>query len=244
MKLTCRSRIEALEAKVNQLLEPGSSSRAMSASPEPQDRSNRSFTACLPTRNPSKSPGSSRGDGESADSPPGLVHKSIKDVIDAGLLTMETAGSLLTKYKSEMTPQFPFVVIPPRKTAKQLRQEKPFLFLTIMAAASYDDMPLQRVLGKVVKRSVCRRMIHGEDTSFPLLQGLMVYLAWCVLHTCSQEEYFHAQCKGLCLCSYLQVTIPLETTSIFAVLAACDQHHNRPKAGSTTPSNLMENANG
>ncbi|KAI9796460.1 MAG: hypothetical protein M1835_003986 [Candelina submexicana] len=167
-------RIEALEAKVNQLLEPGTSSAAKSTSPEPPDRRNQHFRSSTVTLNEPRSPASSH----STESPPNASHRSIKDVIDAGLLTMETANSLLNRYKSEMTPCFPFVVIPRRKTAKQLRQEKPFLFLTIMAAASYDDMPLQRTLGKVVKRAVSRRMIHGEDTSFVLLQGLMVHIAW------------------------------------------------------------------
>ncbi|KAI9721705.1 MAG: hypothetical protein M1812_002039 [Candelaria pacifica] len=184
-KLMFESRIEALEAKVNQLLEPGGSAAAQPASPEPSERSNTLLGAGTATLNGIGSPASSRsetrstaGDCDPADNPSDAPHKSIKDVIDAGLLTMMTAGSMLDRYKSDMTPYFPFVVIPPRTTAKQLHQEKPFLFLTIMAAASYDNMPLQRMLGKVVKRAVSRRMIHGEDSSFPLLQGLMVHLAW------------------------------------------------------------------
>ncbi|KFY45811.1 hypothetical protein V495_02808 [Pseudogymnoascus sp. VKM F-4514 (FW-929)] len=55
-----------------------------------------------------------------------------------------------------------------------------FLFLTVLAAASYENMPLQRQLGKEVKKVVSHRMIVGGEVSLEILQGILVYLAWYV----------------------------------------------------------------
>ena len=80
-----------------------------------------------------------------------------------------------------MTPRFPFVCITHKQTAEELKQQKPFLFLAILAAASYEDMPLQRALGKKVKQAISLRMILNGEISFDLLQGLMVHIAWWVV---------------------------------------------------------------
>ena len=109
-------------------------------------------------------------------------HNSARDIIDAGLLTMEAANSLLETFKTTLTPHFPFVVIAPQTTAKELRQEKPCLFLAVLAAASYEDMPLQRSLSKKVSRAISDRMIRGGEMSLDLLQGLLVHLAWYSSH--------------------------------------------------------------
>ncbi|KAJ6098267.1 hypothetical protein N7499_002641 [Penicillium canescens] len=77
-----------------------------------------------------------------------------------------------------MTPHFPFVVVAPSTSITQLHQEKPFLSLAILASAAYDNMPLQRALGKEIKKCVASRMLINGEVSFELLQGLLVFLAW------------------------------------------------------------------
>ncbi|CRG91264.1 Protein SOGA2 [Talaromyces islandicus] len=101
-----------------------------------------------------------------------------RDVIDQGFLTMESAEALLSTFKTQMIPHFPFIVIYSHETAEYLRKEKPFLFLAILSAASFADMPLQRLLGNETKRFIASRMVLNGEVSFDLLQGLLVYLAW------------------------------------------------------------------
>lgn len=101
-----------------------------------------------------------------------------KDIIDRGLLNIEAAENYLESFKSILTPHFPFVVIPHQASAVQLREEKPFLFLAIMASASYENILLQRSLGAEVRRAVASRIILNGEVSFDLLQGLLVFLAW------------------------------------------------------------------
>ncbi|KAJ5529942.1 hypothetical protein N7527_003335 [Penicillium freii] len=106
-----------------------------------------------------------------------------EDIISRDLLDMKTAERYLTAFKTKMTPHFPFVVVPPEVSVKQLRQEKPFLCLAILASASYENMPLQRALGAEVKKVVASRMVIGGEVSFELLQGLLVFLAWLHYHS-------------------------------------------------------------
>lgn len=100
------------------------------------------------------------------------------DVVDRGYLSVKTAQTYLVVFQTVMTPHFPFVIIPPDASVQHLRQDRPFLFLTILAAASFENMPLQRSLGAEVKKAVSARMILNGEVSFDLLQGLLVFLAW------------------------------------------------------------------
>ena len=63
-------------------------------------------------------------------------------------------------------------------SAETLKKEKPFLFLSVLASASFNDMPLQRRLGDIVKKTINQRIIQDNTTSFELLQGMLVFLAW------------------------------------------------------------------
>ncbi|KAL4786040.1 hypothetical protein BJX76DRAFT_139919 [Aspergillus varians] len=108
---------------------------------------------------------------------------ALEDIISRDLLDIETAERYLSTFKTKLTPHFPFVVVPPDVSVQQLRQERPFLCLAILASASYENMPLQRALGKEVKKAVASRMVIGGEVSFEFLQGLLVFLAWSHYHS-------------------------------------------------------------
>ncbi|KFZ16534.1 hypothetical protein V502_05049 [Pseudogymnoascus sp. VKM F-4520 (FW-2644)] len=152
-------RIEALEAKVNQLL--GATSQGVTAQPA-RSTPPEQFTFDFGSEGPT----------------PAVTSGMIKDVIDDEMLDMEAASRYLEIFRTVMVHRFPFVVISPSVTAQELREKKPFLFLTVLAAASYENMPLQRRLGKEIKHVVSSRMIFGGEASIEILQGILVYLAW------------------------------------------------------------------
>ncbi|KAI9040333.1 alkaline D-peptidase [Aspergillus affinis] len=144
--------IEALEAKVNELM----------AYQPPVAGSSDTFHNASSGR-----PGELTGQG---------------DVIDQGILSMETADYFLEVFKSRMAMHFPFVVIPPGTGSSDLRQKKPFLLLAVLASSTYEDLPLQRRLGRDIKDQIASRMVINGEVSFELLQGLLVYLAWSHFH--------------------------------------------------------------
>ncbi|PGH05522.1 hypothetical protein GX51_02860 [Blastomyces parvus] len=150
-------RIEALEAKITELLSKDNDTASANS------QSQASVTPPTQAPEPTEDTGI--------------------DIADSGLISMETANLLLEKFKTTMTPHFPFVVVAPPVTAERLRLEKPFLFMAIMAAASFETMPLQRRLGRMVARTVSSRVILAGEVGFDLLQGLLVHLAWCQYHS-------------------------------------------------------------
>ncbi|KAJ5288147.1 hypothetical protein N7478_003833 [Penicillium angulare] len=115
------------------------------------------------------------------------------DVIDQGLLSIDAANALLRAYRTTLAPYCPFVIIPPQIDAEKLRREKPFLFLTIIMAALYNNMPLQRKLEKEVKKAISERMMGGGKITFEVLQGLLVHIAWCQYHSRPRRyaQYLH-----------------------------------------------------
>jgi RalA-binding protein 1 len=88
------------------------------------------------------------------------------DIIDRGLLSMERAVELFQRYKDHMSKHLPAVVFPPSMTIMDLRREKPYLFLAVMAAASSETHGLQRVLQRELMEL------------FALIQALHVAVIW------------------------------------------------------------------
>ena len=158
MNLNFISRIEAFEAKVNQLLQESGTSESRVVSIEPRPHEDLCEKVPPPIRmNPQTSDPSFLG--RSGDERGEFPVVSDTDPVAAGLLTMEEANTLLDAFRTLMTSRFPFVCIPHQQTAEGLKRQKPFLFLDILAPASYENMPLQRALGKKVKQAISLRMI-------------------------------------------------------------------------------------
>ncbi|KAH0429790.1 hypothetical protein CcaCcLH18_08213 [Colletotrichum camelliae] len=100
-----------------------------------------------------------------------------RDPFDAGQLTAEKGQELLDRFRTKLTPHFPFVIVPADENVNTLRQTKPALCLALMAAASHDDVRLQRALGQMFNEAIAARLIEGDFTSLHILQGLLVHLA-------------------------------------------------------------------
>lgn len=101
------------------------------------------------------------------------------DVIDRGIISMETANELVAIFINELVQFFPVVVLPADTTPSQLRQSKPVLFLSVIAAAAIAvDSSLARVLnGEIVRLYAERFFIEGEK-SLELVQSLLVMIAF------------------------------------------------------------------
>lgn len=109
---------------------------------------------------------------------PAVFQKHGEDPILPHLVSNGQAECLLHRFKTAMTPHFPFVVVSQYTTVQSLQQEKPLLMLSILAAAAYDDVTLQRRLGDQVKQSITHRTFYVEAMSLEILQALLVHLAW------------------------------------------------------------------
>ncbi|KAL2825081.1 hypothetical protein BDW59DRAFT_172572 [Aspergillus cavernicola] len=162
---------------------------------------------------------------------------AFEDIIGRNFLDIETAERYLGTFKTKLTPHFPFVVVPPDVSIKQLRQEKPFLCLAVLASASYENMPLQRTLGAEFKKVVASRMIIGGEISFDLLQGLLVFLTWSHYHS-RPHRYTQFLQLAISLIIDLRLDRPPQTMMWKTALRFGPQDHlqnqvlNRPSWGS------------
>ncbi|KAE8441496.1 hypothetical protein EG329_004884 [Mollisiaceae sp. DMI_Dod_QoI] len=85
---------------------------------------------------------------------------------------------LLSFFRNQLTELFPFVVIPQRTTARELRQQKPFFLDSILLVASKQRVASQREAGDKLLTYLSEHLILRGEKSLDLLQGLLVYLAW------------------------------------------------------------------
>ncbi|KAK0617010.1 hypothetical protein B0T14DRAFT_459648 [Immersiella caudata] len=122
------------------------------------------------------------------------------DIISRGWITRDEADHLITTFKQDFTPRFPFVTLSSTETAAHLRKHSPFLFLCVIAISLYNNPPLQQRISEEVRRQLSTRLLFHSERSMDLLRGLLVYSAW--------YQYFAHQGHGqLYILSQLCVTL-------------------------------------
>jgi hypothetical protein len=103
-------------------------------------------------------------------------HSYIDHRIDA-IISHEDAESLFNRYTDEIVPHFPAVPFPPGTTAKQVRAEKPILFLAILSGTSYGaNIPpdTQIALERELREVLATCMWKNGEKSLQLVQALQV----------------------------------------------------------------------
>ncbi|KAI2683614.1 hypothetical protein LCP963914a_6015 [Penicillium roqueforti] len=99
------------------------------------------------------------------------------DVIDRGILSLEDAEQLVAYFIHELAFFFPLVVLPSNTTAAQLRQTKPVLFLSVIAATSISvDAGLATVLNREMVRLYSERFFIEGEKSLELVQALLLMI--------------------------------------------------------------------
>lgn len=93
---------------------------------------------------------------------------------------------LLSIYRNDLMPVFPFVVLPADSTPERLKAERPFLFSAIRMAASISDVSSMRGQMFALTQQLTNEMMVESNRSMDLLQGILVMVAWyqnhCLMH--------------------------------------------------------------
>jgi hypothetical protein len=97
-------------------------------------------------------------------------------VTDLGLSPV-VLEHLLERFRG-MASYFPFVRLPYSCTAASMAEDRPFLLLAAVAAASSKYCHLQDALIRQFKESLSQRVVMAGEKDLDLLQGLLVHLAW------------------------------------------------------------------
>ena len=101
------------------------------------------------------------------------------DVISRGIISTNQAEKSIRYFQSRAL-HFPFVLVPPKMSLDALRRERPFLLLSLLSFAAHHNEKLQLRLELELRESLSKRVIVNCEKSLDVLQGVLVYLAWCV----------------------------------------------------------------
>lgn len=100
------------------------------------------------------------------------VQQVIKDDREAALI--------LDTFRNDLSPHFPFIVVSSAQTVTELRQFKPFLFMSIMTVGCRHDVTRQTALARKLRELIGHKTLLMGERSLDLLQAFLVLLAWSV----------------------------------------------------------------
>ncbi|CEJ55051.1 hypothetical protein PMG11_01329 [Penicillium brasilianum] len=110
---------------------------------------------------------------------PAKTGNEFADVIDRGVVDVDTAQAAFERYVTKMVPEMPMVAFPPGTTMGFVRRERPALFLAILAVAIgpfKNDIQL-KLLDDVYRICAERVVVKGEK-SLELVQAFIVLAIW------------------------------------------------------------------
>jgi hypothetical protein len=101
------------------------------------------------------------------------------DMIDRGIIDYKTANAAFDRYIHQMAPELPFVVFPPGTTMGEVRRNKPYLFLAIIAAAvAVFNSDAQSILVNDLYRLIAEHVVVKGQKSLELVQAILVCSIW------------------------------------------------------------------
>jgi hypothetical protein len=87
------------------------------------------------------------------------------------------AEEYLINFRTCKLKYFPFIYIPSTTRAQQLRQERPFLWLCIMAVGSKSKSQ-QQILGSKIRQKIAHELVVQSERNVDLLLGILAFLGW------------------------------------------------------------------
>ncbi|KAI8244231.1 Efflux pump mlcE [Colletotrichum sp. SAR 10_96] len=158
---------------------------------------------------------------------------------DDFLPSPDEAEALFESFRGQNLRYFPFLHFRPTMTARELRSEKPFLWICIMTVASRVASQ-QLALGTRVRQIVGQKLLVENERSIDYLLGLLVVLGW-ANHQLGNKPF---------MCLFCQIAIglvfdlglnkdPVDGMNPFLCWKAAQERADREKNGSTTPASLF-----
>ncbi|OGM50199.1 hypothetical protein ABOM_001116 [Aspergillus bombycis] len=108
---------------------------------------------------------------------PSPVPEPFNDFITRGLLNITQGEELLLKFRTDLIPLFPFVILP-EVNFVELRKQSPFLLLCIITACLEHKPTLQQKLESEARTVVSTRIVMNMERDMDTLRGLLVHIAW------------------------------------------------------------------
>ncbi|KAK9367092.1 hypothetical protein V1509DRAFT_194602 [Lipomyces kononenkoae] len=91
--------------------------------------------------------------------------------------TQEDANQYLKDFRTQKLEHFAFLSIDPATSSDELRQERPFLWLCIMAISCPSTSDQIR-LGNGIRQIVSQKVVINGERNLDLLLGIMIFVGW------------------------------------------------------------------
>jgi hypothetical protein len=105
------------------------------------------------------------------------------------LVPVESAETLLSIYRNQLSSRLPFVIIPAGTTARQLQATRPFLMKVIRMVASVRHLRLMRGQSRAVMEHISHAILMRSERSLDLLQGILVFLGSYHYHCMTHAQF-------------------------------------------------------
>lgn len=131
-------------------------------------------------------------------------HSHIHALIDS-LVSPEIAERVFLRYVDDICPHFPAVPFAPGTTAREVREKKPLLFLSLLAGSSHGSaeqlvsQDVQRELIKLLKDQLADIIWRNGEKSLEIVQALQVAVLWYrpPLHFEQHNFYMMVNCAAV-----------------------------------------------
>ncbi|KAJ5325205.1 uncharacterized protein N7506_008307 [Penicillium brevicompactum] len=115
------------------------------------------------------------------------------DMIDREIIDYNTASLAFDRYVHQMAPEMPFVVFPPGTAMGEVRRNKPFLFLAIIAVSvSVFNPEAQTILVNELYKLIAEKVVVKGHKSLELVQTIMVCAMWYMPPDSFEELKFYS----------------------------------------------------
>lgn len=99
------------------------------------------------------------------------------EVCDAFPIDPETADKRLRQFRDQNLRCLPFVHIPRQMTSEQLRADRPFFWLCIMAVMAPGN-PVREALFNKITELIHHELLVAIAPSIDILLGVMTFMSW------------------------------------------------------------------
>lgn len=131
-------------------------------------------------------------------------HSHINALIDS-LVSPDIAERVFLRYVNDICPHFPAVPFAPGTTARDVRDKKPLLFLSLLAGSSHGcaeqlvSQNVQRELTKLLKDQLADIIWRNGEKSLEIVQALQVAVLWYrpPLHFEQHNFYMMVNCAAV-----------------------------------------------
>ncbi|KIW48723.1 uncharacterized protein PV06_01288 [Exophiala oligosperma] len=114
------------------------------------------------------------------------------DVVDRGMVSLESATTLFNHWKQHMSQGCPITLCPAGIQAHTIRTQRPMTFLAILMVASSAMLPsVQSTLATEVAHQYAQRVLFHGERSMDLVQAMLLYSQFYVRPRTAKDLAFH-----------------------------------------------------